>query len=436
MRAALKGIAALIGLAVLAVAVLFAINATDEPLSEEAQRLLEFRNPPAPSDRNGFLDLRTLKDAPPRDWLRSECRKDYFSCIESPDGNANLEALIERYRQFLEGYRAIRQKPEFIDDTAADSPDLLDEQPEYRRLVDGSQLALAAAALRFRSGDWTGMLDELAAELAFQRKSAIGSRTLLQKMAAFARLDAAAVFASQLARRLPAKEQAALSRLEVLVEVPSAAELDVSRVLDLERANVVEWMRTRKHVRLPDAWYEEFKKTSGRERPWWDFAAPWLYRPNYSVNLYVAETNIAYSGAKLPSTEFLAWVDDYQTKYEARVRKVVKDWRSWILSPVRLFQFHLAGNDLDYVGRAHGHAGLQELVRLQVRLRAAGIAKPEEVAAALSGPLGAAHRDPFSGKPFAFDQKTMTISFPCEAKYLSVTGRGLRGADGMVTLSL
>src|SRR5262245_5959161 len=56
----LKAIAALLGLGALALAVWFGINATDEPLSDEARAALDVPPPPAPSKDNGFLDFLTL----------------------------------------------------------------------------------------------------------------------------------------------------------------------------------------------------------------------------------------------------------------------------------------------------------------------------------------------------------------------------------------
>jgi hypothetical protein len=45
------------------------------------------------------------------------------------------------------------------------------------------------------------------------------------------------------------------------------------------------------------------------------------------------------------------------------------------------------------------------------------------VAQALAGPLGAAHADPFTGQPMAFDAEKMSLVFPCDLKFLSGMAR-------------
>src|SRR5678809_1758770 len=57
----LAGVASVVAIAIVA---LFAINATDVPLSAEAEALLSTPPPPAPSERNGFVDYLAL-GAPP-----------------------------------------------------------------------------------------------------------------------------------------------------------------------------------------------------------------------------------------------------------------------------------------------------------------------------------------------------------------------------------
>ena len=79
---------------------------------------------------------------------------------------------------------------------------------------------------------------------------------------------------------------------------------------------------------------------------------------------------------------------------------------------------------------------MQTLARLQVTLRAKGITKPEEVAAALSGPLGVAHPDPFTGKPMRFDAQSGTIGFEAEEMQLTGVARGLRQRYGRMALPL
>jgi hypothetical protein len=84
----------------------------------------------------------------------------------------------------------------------------------------------------------------------------------------------------------------------------------------------------------------------------------------------------------------------------------------------------------------HAFAGVQRLVHLQVMLRATGISKPEEVLAALAGPLGRSHLDPFTGKPMRFDARTRTIGFDTQPKYISGPARALVERYGRMALPL
>ena len=83
-----------------------------------------------------------------------------------------------------------------------------------------------------------------------------------------------------------------------------------------------------------------------------------------------------------------------------------------------------------------GRAGVQTLAWLLVNLRAKGITKPEDVTAALGGPLGQAHPDPFTGKPMRFDPQTGTIGFDIETEHLSGVARPIRERYGRMALPL
>lgn len=64
MKTVLRMLAWVVGIIIAAVAVVFAINATDVPLSADAEALLQTPPPPAPNERNGFIDFLALT-APP-----------------------------------------------------------------------------------------------------------------------------------------------------------------------------------------------------------------------------------------------------------------------------------------------------------------------------------------------------------------------------------
>lgn len=437
-----KAATLLLLVAVLAVAALFGINATDEALSADAQALQDAAKPPEPSERNGFIDFLAL-GAPAgvsvqevglaqlRAYNTSgggglpgvkieqrilDCAKGaVLDCAATLARDKPLAAQLGAYALFLERYRAMRAKPEFVDLLAAPSPS--DPLPAYQELVYGNRLALLIAADRFLAGDRAAALDELEAEYAFYRRVSAGARTLLPKMIAFAMLDRSALFAAELARRIPVEDKASFVRLDAMLRPPSAAELDMKRTWETELGEKVGWMRTRKHVRLSDAEYEVFANFGDkRGRPWWDPLAPYLYRPHQSVNHFVAQSRVLQRVTTEPATRFHAAVEERR----AEVQAMQPGFAGLLFSPAGYFNYHLALHDLtDYVGRAHAHGGFQSLVRLQVRLRAAGTSKTADVAAALAGPLGREHVDPFTGKTVEFDTARGTIGFAVREMLLS-----------------
>ncbi len=461
-RSLLKAVVWLLGIVALALALLFGINATDEPLSAETLAAMQVPPQPTLSENNGFLDFLALT-APagastvevatgqldlyrkgvaqedPR-WLRQAslseklpmCRPGESSCLDVAAAHPGLRKLIDEHRTFLERYRAMRAKPEFTDLVPVSSPE--HGLPVYWHVTAGQRLSLLGAAIRFNAGDRAGAIRELELEYAFHRKLAAGSNTLIVKMIAFAALDRDGLFVVELARKLPPGDRVSWQRLAALTRPPTPEELDVVRSLKLERAQVVGWMRTRHYVRMSDELYEAFKAFAPRTRPWWDSAAPYLYRPHQSVNRYVAQTNIALGVAGRPSAEFLDAVEDARTRLRTLEPGLLL---RLVLSPAAYSHYLLedGGDYSDYIGRAHSHAGVQSLVRLQVTLRAAGLTKPADVAAAMGGPLGARHAEPFTGKPMRYDAAGGTLSFPAEQKYLSGVARAIH-RNGRVELPL
>lgn len=449
------GVGALVGALALAVALLFAINATDQPLSEEAQAALRLPPLPAPSERNAYLDFLALgapadaptfetgvaqlavlnkqADAPilsiPVDPQVRRCNYGaYLACVSA---DPRLKEAVVSQAVLFKRYRAMRTKPEFTDLQVPASPE--DPLPAYLGMTTGHRLSLLHAALEFNAGRRAAALAELEADFAFYRVVAAGSGTLLPKMIAFVMLDGDTMFAAELARNIPVHERALWKRLEAMLRPMTQAELDVMPAVRQERAQRIEWMRTRKHVRLPDAVYQMYASFgSPRQRPWWDPLLPYLYRPNYSVNLYVAQGAMLDAVAARPSTEFSVALVEALARAD---RLEPPAWERFVLSPARINHEYLGWDYSDYIARAHVRAGIQSLVALQARLRAARITQPADIEKALAGPLGRSHPRPLVGGPMDFDAKAMTLGFPCVPKHASGIVRSLI-VDGKLGLPL
>ena len=438
MRKALKAIGWLVGIGVLSVAAWFGINATDEALSADAQAALLLPPPPPPDRQNGFIDFLALgapADAPtyetgiaqiailngkadgatlslPRSGIPRCKRGDYLACVA---GMSDLRHNIDEQAVFLARYREMRKKPRFIDLVVPQSPEA--PLPAFMGFTEGNRLLLMRAALDFNAGRHSAAIAEIEAELGFYRKVASDADTLLPKMLAFAMLDATAIFAAEVARKLPRGERALWTRLQAAVRPPTASELDVVPAMRRDRAQWAEWMRTRRYVRMPDVMYQVLADYYGKPggRPWWDPVAPYLYRPHQSVNKFVAQSVASEALAKAPAREFEAAL----VAHRARVGALEPSpWSSWVLNPVGNRHHYLTQSDFaDYVARAHTLTGVHALVALQIRLRAAGITRPADVEKALAGPLGREYPDPFTAEPMVFDPAAMTLGFATEQKY-------------------
>jgi hypothetical protein len=162
---------------------------------------------------------------------------------------------------------------------------------------------------------------------------------------------------------------------------------------------------------------------SGRVAPWWNFAVPLLYRPNQSINLFVAQTDLLMKLSEVPAVGYEAAAAEADRRaLDLEPRGALR----WAVNPAghdHPFLSVLPGtSDLGfevsrYAPRAYALQGHLSLVTLQIKLRAAGAISPEGVAAALAGPLGRAHPDPFTGKPMRFDPKTNSIGFDAKLEY-------------------
>ena len=442
----------LLGGCVLALGAWFAINATDEALSDEARATMVLPPLPAPDRDNGFLDFLVLSAPagaptfetgleqlaaynnqsggelapPPWGYFKADprLRTCTFGGEEGGSGDARgcfqaarepwVPAALEAQAAFLGRYRAMRDKPRFVNIISAKSPE--NSLPAYVEPLEAQRLVLLGAARRFQAGDRLGAVREVERDAAFYRRMALDATTLIDKMIAFAALDRVALFVTELARHGPRGDAALWRELEAVVRALTRQELDVMPSLRRAVADHVRWMQTRQYVRLSDASWETLR-WSGKTRPWWDPLAPYLYRPHQTVNRCAARYGILAAVAERPPTEY------FDAAKAARARAQALDpglVQGLIVNPAGL-RHPLNGECevLDYIGRMHGRAAVQTLARLQVNLRARGITGPQDIEAQLAGPLGAAHANPFSGQPMRYDASTRTLGFDVEQRYLS-----------------
>ena len=412
----LKSLCWMIGLAALALAAVFGINATDEELSDLAKKAMAV--PPAPplGPDNGYADFLALDSASLDDQLKRVCSIEP-SCLKHVADNPHLVQLSIQAKDFAARYLTMRGKPLFVDLHDTNGPD--DLIPGYGNMIWGQGRSLIIAANLANQGKLEAAVAELEVENAFHRRVASGARSLLVKVVALSCLNNDALFASELAR-VPGRQSAALlGRLKAIVRPLADAESDMRKVVELERALMISWMRTRNFVRLSDEHYRVFSSYNNRSesRPWWDPVAPYLYRPHQSVNRYAAQIEILLRVAAMPPKDFAAGAAAAEAEAKALLpRGLARELVNPVgtnhpLLAVTPAAFGDSNLITPYIGRAHVTQALYTLVTLQIALRQAGVAGPSAIERALDGPLFKAHPDPFTGQPMLFDAKTRTIGF-------------------------
>jgi hypothetical protein len=458
----------LLGAIALLLAAWLGINATDEALSEEARAAMATVPLPPPDRENAFLDflvlgapasaptyevaierlstLRAQKGAvlPPTPWgelkldprlpqcafgaIPGETWKGLLPCVEAAASVPQLTSIVATHDAFLRRYRAMRDKPRFVNiiDGAEDHA-----LPSYRELLEGQRLTILLAAGRFKSGDRQAALRELEKEMTFYRRMLRDATMLIDKMIALVALDRASLFAVELARHTPRGDRAVWRRLERALSDHTHAELDLSALMRRENANRLRWLLERQNARLADPYYA-FAPSYDKAR-WWDAVMPYLYRPNQTVNWLAGDMALFIRAGERPSPEWASALKEAREQAKAREPGPAK---RVVFNPVGWNHPHVAADYGDYAARLHARANIQALARLIVKLREAGISKSDEVEVALAGPLGKANADPFNGERFRFDPRTRTIGFEADSKFISGGIRPMRDRYGRMALPL
>jgi hypothetical protein len=421
-----KAAAWLVGTAVLVLAAWVGINATDEALSDEARAMMVAPALPAADRDNGFLDFLVL--GAPAGVPTYEAALERLSAIQNqkggeapppPWGELKLDAR-------LPGLCAFGAVPGETWDNLLPCVEAAAANPQLARAIEshGTFLTVLTVAHRFRAGDRGGALTELERDVAFYRKVLREATWIIDKMVAVAALDRASAFATELARHAPRGDAVVWHRLERLLAPHTREDLQLTAVIRREDAMMVRWMLDRDHARHWDP----------AAKPWWDALAPYFYRPHQSLNLHATRRNLFVRASGAPLREIPAALETARERSRALEPGLVK---RYVFSPAGWNHPNLDYEFSDYVERMHTCAAVQTLARLIVTLREKGISKPEAVEAALAGPIGEAHLDPFTGERMQFDPRTRTVGFERpHMKHISGGLRNLRGRYGRMALPL
>ena len=178
MRLVLKVLGWIVGLAILAIVAVVGINATDEELSATARKFMAETPHPVPAgEKNGYTDFLALDASEFDQRLRQSCgAQDLSGCLKYAAGNPDVVKLAGRNDGFSARYRAMRAKPEFVEDYKVLGPD--DYIPAYGVIIWGQGRVQLVAASWSSRGDLNAAITELEIENAFHRRAAAGAQSL------------------------------------------------------------------------------------------------------------------------------------------------------------------------------------------------------------------------------------------------------------------
>jgi len=445
---AMKGLAWAAGVPILLivpfVAVIFGINATDEPLTEAGRKALVMPPVPPAMPDDAYEDLLALQSVAFDPRLNRVCSPAEGSCLKYAADHPDIVRLNEQEDAFAVGYRRMRARAMFQDRREADAV-ATDRVLSYTPLTWGQQRALLRAASLANRGKLAAAIAELEAENAFHRRVAAGSRRLVTKMIALVMLTRDTLFASELALLHGDHIPSLLPRLKAIARPLSGAESGMGKVIEFERAQEAILMQSREVARnvLHNVYHSPAEDSSahgvvhalGTIGHGTLFAlAPYLYRPQQSINRHAAQTALLRPLVTLSAADFVSAAIAAEAESDALAPL---NLTNLLVNPVGWF----VGADIrkwtPYIGRVHAAQALHSLVALQIALREAGMTRMKAIERAAGGAVFHAHPDPFFGKPMRFDPGTRTVGLDIPDHFMSAGElQSLRKRYGRVAIEL
>lgn len=417
---------------------LFLINAFDEPLEPEVERMLK-SEVDVPAEANGFYALagfyapaevrdihaygvrqiaqykQALRANPAMRQYELEkpavdfrgdkallCEPRSKPCL-SEVGNraAAIEALQKANRLLLDRYRSLYGYPRVVEDVPAHP-----SAPFPRPPMSMHKLLLTGIALDVHRGRTARALKALAADTAYWRGLLRDSRTMISKAVAASVLFHNFHLLAEIVRAVPlSAAEAALA--EQMLAPLTPEERSLTQVMHWEVAAFGDFASA---IRSGIA---ENAKEGGVKAA----IAPLLkllVKDNATRNIVYREYMAVAELASAPATEFEA-----RRKAMAQPYGVTLRW-DYVYNP--LGKFVLFAAELDwarYAARLHDLDGYLRLVRLQWAMKRAGASDPE----AFLGQSGAQYADPYTGQPMGWNAETKSVYF---------TARGARRQENAV----
>lgn len=445
-RVSLKAALGAVAVCAAAFGALVAYNAFDADLSADAKALLAPPPMGKVDEKNGyiaFLGLVAPKGQDQLDWGRKaaaafaaqatpgfnpgpewkEATREHFKapadrnkwCIPDclSEVRRDADAVAKRLAdpdnvELLARYRKMRDAPEFTEIYMGSRS--IYTPRGYASLHAGSTLALAEGASKANAGDLEALVAELEREVAFHRKLIEGGRTLITVMAGESSLARDLLVISELLRTDWDKHAAFDTRLGKLTR-PQVSAKSLHPAFRFAAHESASWAQY---------WRELLRANSGVPTPehGWQLTENWtlalFIKPNETVNLVASIMKIEESIADVSAGRFDQEASAIRTAHDALLER---PWYAEASNPVGKGVAEVANSRLaGYAARMNDLQALERMVDLQVTLSLRGSVETAAIAEFVASEGAKAQRDPYTGKPFAFDPATRLLSFEPRAK--------------------
>jgi hypothetical protein len=426
--------------------VVAAVNLIDEDLKPETTALMAQPPMGKPDEKNGYVDFLGM-NAPagqdPAAWGRKAaqaygaqadpafkktpewenatkshlvatkeaawCNPEKLDCIalarEKGDALKPLLALAP-HPELLARYRVAREKPDFADISIGTDP--LSSLPAFQRLVEAAALTRLDIALKAAAGELEPAVAELEREIAFHRKMLADGRTLITVMVGNTLLVRDLLVASELLRMGGDVVTPFRGRLRAAVGFPvDMKSMDVAvRNESSMGLSFVNGLRAKMRDERAKGMFNALGVAPASTSSWW---LSWLVRENETLNLLAALYANEIATLKVPAAGFNDARKAAKDKKDALTQR---PWYGEVVNPVgKGMAEAMLPSYPSYIARMHDLEALRRMVHLQGMLAEAGIDEPAAMAAYLAGDGAKAGANPFTGKPFDFDQAKKRLSF-------------------------
>jgi hypothetical protein len=345
--------------------------------------------------RHGRFDYKAKRLLAVREFV-DVCRRDSKGCAAAfVAGDGVFEQWLASERWLLDRYRTLIAHPGWRESGPFDVTATL---PPYGLVVDGQRFLLLNASVLVKRGDSVGARSLLEDDLRFWRTVLSSSDILITKMIATAAINRHFELGSLIFRELEPRQ--------VMNTVPPNWSIAISESeRSMRRCLIGEWFFMSAALRNTDVDLYVLRDESVVSRTLRHLIAP-LYQPQDSMNKNAEYLSVMaeilsaplnrYEDSVNRSREFME-----QTRREALPPRSVYNIVGQVLEGMGVYDFG------QYARRVTDIEGVRRAALVAITLHAANV-DDANVAAALAA---ASLRDPYTNRPFEWDEKDGAIVF-------------------------